>query len=534
VVKLLIVDDEKEIRNGLVTQIPWMDWGVEKVYDADDGDTALSLALHHKPDLIITDIRMPRMTGLQFIEELTQNEFVGSIIVISGYDDFHLVKEAFKLGVSDYLLKPIDKAELSQAVTVALQRLKEQSMQERYEHAMPKMREETLQELIEGSHIKGLGLRIENKLNQLKLDWLMVMQLRLVVFGIDDLKALTENKPLGEKELLLFAVGNILEYYFAEQCPGHSVLIRSKQDNWVLILGSSANGDLIDKVEAMCAAACERVQRNTKLLIHVGIAPEAGTIHRLDELYQKAYESLVYMKVHGSMLGDEDDGLLDNNENLILSSPKDLLDQLVYGTEMEIRQVMENYPKLVKSWNIQHPKDMQQRTFEWLLELFRAAKKMGWKESSWERNPISIWESFERFDTLESIQKHLTRQMLHAAESMKEQFVSRSQIVSEAERLIAQRYHENLTLQIVAAHVYVTPVWLSKLFKKELGINFLEYLTDFRLNKAVELLTDLNYKVYQVSNHIGYQDPVYFTRLFKKKFGCTPQEFRNQRGNTSE
>jgi two-component system response regulator YesN len=541
-VQVLIVDDEKEIRNGLVTQIPWADWGVDKVYDADDGDTALSLALLHKPDLIITDIRMPRMSGLQLIEELARRKFVGSIIVISGYDDFRLVKEAFKLGISDYLLKPIDKAELSQVVAVTLHQLSEQNLQEHnqnlfrqsFEQAIPKMREETLQELIESSFTNGLGLRIENKLKQLKLDWIMQEPLRLVVFGIDDLKALTKEKPPGEKDLLLFAAGNILQYFFAEQYWGHYVLFRSKQDNWVMIIGGGVDGDSFDNLESLYAAVCEQIQTNTKILVHVGTTPDIGTINQLSEIHQKAFESLVYIKVHGTILGSEDDDFNDNNVILLLGSLKDMVDQLKYGTEMEIRQVMELYPKLVKSWNIQHPKDLQQRTFEWLLEVFRTAQKTGWKESAWEKNPVAIWESFERFDTLESLQKHLTAQLLQAAESMKGQFVSRSQIVFEAERIISQQYHENLTLQIVAEHVYVTPVWLSKLFKKELGINFLEYLTDVRLNKAVQLLMDLNFKVYQVSHHIGYQDPVYFTRLFKKKFGCTPQEFRNNRGNTNE
>ncbi len=540
-VQVLVVDDEKEIRNGLVTQIPWADWGIDEVYHADDGDTALELALLRSPDLIVTDIRMPRMSGLQLVEELFRNGYAGSIIVISGYDDFHFAKEAFKLGVSDYLLKPIDKEELSRAVAVSLHRMRELDRQEQnqnlfrqnFEQALPKMREETLQELIEKPHHEGLGLRIENKLGQLKLDWLISVQLRLIVIGIDDLKALTEKKPPGEKELILFAVGNILEHMFNEYQVDHYVLFRSKQDNWIALFASGPVFDSFNKLEAFSAAVCEHVKNNTKIHIQIGISQETGVLGRLYDMHQQAVESLVYLKVHGNR-PEIEEGEFSGTGGINLANTKELVEQLKYGTATDICEAMDNYPKLVKSWNIHHPKDLQQYTFEWLLELFRTAQKMGWKESSWEKNPIAIWEHLERFDTLESLQQQITVQLLQTAESMKGQFGSLSQIVYEAQCFIQQRFNENLTLQMVADHVHVTPVWLSKLFKKESGMNYLEYLTEIRLNKAAELLMDLNHKVYQVSFLVGYQDPVHFSRLFKKKFSCTPQEYRNNRGNQVE
>lgn len=128
----------------------------------------------------------------------------------------------------------------------------------------------------------------------------------------------------------------------------------------------------------------------------------------------------------------------------------------------------------------------------------------------------------------------MTEQLLKAAESMKAQFDSRSQIVHAAQCFIMDHYQENLTLHTVAEHVHVTPVWLSKLFKKETGMNFLEYMTDIRMTKAAELLAGLNHKVYQISYNVGYQDPVHFSKLFKRKYGLTPQEFRNSRANQHE
>jgi two-component system response regulator YesN len=542
-VRVLVVDDEKEIRNGLVTQLPWAEWGVDEVLDSDDGDTALELAMRCRPDLIITDIRMPRMSGLQLIEELARNRYDCGFIVISGFDDFHYAKEALKLGVSDYLLKPISKDELSKAVAVSLQRRRDQNtleenrniIQQGYELAIPRMREEILRELIERPCRESQFMRIEHKLKQLKLDWLFGVQLRMIIFGIDSLKALTGNEFSNDKERLLMTVGNILEHFFGEQQLGRYVLFRSKEDDWIALF-ENAEDDLAGLLDALSEEACERIRGQMNIRIHRGIADGQGSIQQVFDLHRRAAESMVYLKVHGSAEGDrEEESDSHDGLELQLANSKELVEILKYGTEQDIRQAMHSYPRLVKFWQVNHSKDLQQRTFEWLLDIFRTAQKTtGWKETSWEKHPITLWEHLEAFDTLESLQEQVSVQLLLAAESMKGQSDPRSQIVHEAQRIILRCYQDNLTLHSVAEQVHVTPVWLSKLFKKETDMNFLEYLTDIRMIKAAELLADLNHKVYQVSYMIGYQDPVHFAKLFKRKYGCTPQEFRNSKGNQNE
>jgi two-component system response regulator YesN len=542
-VRVLVVDDEKEIRNGLMGLLPWAEWGVDEVMGADDGDTALELALQARPELIITDIRMPRMSGLQLIEELVRNKFEGSVIVISGFDDFQYAKDAFKLGVTDYLLKPISKDELAKAVAISLQRMREQRAQEQnrsmieqgYAQAIPRMREEVLRELIERPYRESQELRIEHKLHQLQLQWLLDTQLRLVIFSIDSLKALTNADNAIDAEMLLTTVGSMLEQYFDERLLDRYVLFRSRDDNWIALFESGEDG-MAELLDGMSAEISERIRKQLKIRVYSGTEGSLGGIQKLFELYRGALESLVYLKVHGNVEGDgsEESDPYEHYEYQ-LANAKELVEILKYGTEKDIHEAMGGYPRLVKSWQVQHPKDLQQRTFEWLLGVFRTAQKTtGWKETSWEKNPIVLWEQLERFDTLESLQEQVASQLLKASESMKGQFDARSQIVYEAQRIILQRYQENLTLQTVAEHVHVTPVWLSKLFKKETDMNFLEYLTDIRMKKAAELLADLNHKVYQISYMIGYQDPVHFSKLFKRKYGCTPQEYRNSRGNQDE
>ncbi|QNK54908.1 response regulator [Paenibacillus sp. PAMC21692] len=537
-VRVLVVDDEKEIRKGLVTQLPWKEWGVDEVVDADDGDTALELAKRYPPDLILTDIRMPRMSGLQFIEELISNRYTGGLIVISGYDEFHYAREAMKLGVSDYLLKPISKSELADAVAVSLLRLREQNAEERsrsllqesYLQAIPRMREELLRELTEQPFRDSHSHRIEQKLRQLNLEWMMDVPLRLIIFRVDSLKALSKDSPHETEELLL-GMGRLLEELFAVRLSCGHVLFRSRNDDWILVLGDGDDAESAESLAELSEAACEEIKERLRIRINRGYAVRQASVPELFELHRKATSYLEYYKVHGSLKGDEDlSGMNDRAENQ-LANAKDLVELLKYGSHQDIRDAMSFFPRLVKTWNVHHPKDLQQRIFEWLLELFRTVQKTtGWKEPSWEKNPIVLWEHLEHFDTLESLWKETTNQLLAAADNIRVQSGFRSQIVHEAQRFILRQYQDNLTLQTVADHVHVTPVWLSKLFKKETEMNFLEYLTDVRMTKAAELLVDLNLKIYQISFMTGYQDPVHFSKLFKKKFGCTPQEYRNSRG----
>ncbi|MHA6484673.1 response regulator [Paenibacillus sp. strain BS8-2] len=541
-VRVLVVDDEKEIRKGLVTQLPWKEWGVDEVVDADDGDTALELAKRYPPDLILTDIRMPRMSGLQFIEELMRIQYTGGLIVISGYDEFHYAREAMKMGVSDYLLKPISKTELADAVAVSLLRLREQNEDERsrslleesYLQAIPRLREELLRELTEQPFRESHSHRIEQKLRQLNLEWMSDVPLSLVIFRVDSLKALSKDSPHETEELLL-GMGRLLEELFAVRLTYGHVLFRSRNDDWILVLGDGDDDESADSLSELSDAACEEIKERLRIRINRGYDMRQASVPQLFELHRKATGYLEYYKVHGSLNGDEDlSGINDRAENQ-LANAKDLVELLKYGSHQDIRDAMSFFPRLVKTWNVHHPKDLQQRIFEWLLEMFRTAQKTtGWKEPSWEKNPIVLWEHLEHFDTLESLWKETTDQLLAAADNMRVQSGFRSQIVHEAQRFIQRQYQDNLTLQTVADHVHVTPVWLSKLFKKETEMNFLEYLTDVRMTKAAELLVDLNLKIYQISSMTGYQDPVHFSKLFKKKFGCTPQEYRNSRGSQHE
>ena len=239
---VLIVDDEWEIREGLRRNFPWGDYGIDDVLTADDGDSALELARLSRPDLIVTDIRMKRVSGLELIERYAAEcNHSWKAIVISGYDDFEMVRSAMKLGAMDYLLKPINTADLGQVLTRMIQQLQkekrerdnEMQLRSHVQSALPKMREEVLRELVEFKYNAYRETRIAHRLKTLELDWLMGERVAILLIEVDDLKAIESRY---ERELILFGIGNVVRQTLEEDCAYRSVLYADSKSRWVMLL----------------------------------------------------------------------------------------------------------------------------------------------------------------------------------------------------------------------------------------------------------------------------------------------------------
>ncbi|CAI6087525.1 response regulator [Cohnella sp. JJ-181] len=541
----LIVDDELEIREGLRTKIPWADYGVEETAVADDGDTALAIARARMPDLVVTDIRMNRMSGLELLERLSAERPEGwKGIVISGYDDFDIVRQAMKLGAMDYILKPINTDELGEILTRTIGQLRKERiererqsrLQSHLTSALPKMRDEVMRELIELTYDPYRETRIVHKLKTLELDWLLRGNLALLLVEVDDLKSIEKRDGSRlEKELILFGIGNVAKQTLEEDTPLASVLVPDHRDRWAIVLECPENGRL-DACKELGALLIDRVNRYVKVNVSVAVSSGCGDTTRLHALYQEAEDILMQKAVYGgnrmlTSLGWENEAERDVPS---IAQTDEALDLVRYGTDEDIRTAMDRFVEMVKCWGAGHIRDTQQRIFEWLLSLFKKAAAFGWTDRTWERNPVIVWERLEKFDTLESLREQSEQILLSIAEDFRSHAAPPSQIIQEADKFIRAHYAESLTLPSVSAAVHVTPVWLSKLFKKEMHKTFLEHLTDIRMEKAKRMLVDVQYKIYEISSSVGYKDPVHFTKVFKRHAGLTPKEYRRLQGIADE
>jgi two-component system, response regulator YesN len=543
--RVLIVDDEFEIREGLRKRIPWNDYGIEEVFAADDGDTALEIALEKRPDLIVTDIKMSRVSGLDFLSSLQQiSDYTWKAVVISGYDDFELVKQAMQIGAMDYVLKPINTDELGQIVRKAtdlilrerMDRHNQVQLKNQVQFAVPKLREELLREIIEHEYDPYRETRISHRLQALKLDWMTQQPLLLMIVEVDDLKAIANQRGyVNEKELVLFGIGNVVSQTLVEEFPYPFAMFSDSNQRWVAVLGCRQL-EQASLSKSLAQTCIRRINEFVKVKASIGISSTAKELKYIHEMFMESGYLLDQKVVYGGNRlftehGSEFEG---ERMELSLQETEEVLDLVKYGTDEDITGSMNKFVEMVQTWGLCDLKDIQQQIFRWLMGIFRRAAAAGWPNRSWERNPISIWDELEQYDNLQSLRAQTEQYLLSIAADFRKLASSPSQIVLEAEKIIRKRYSDNLSLQIVADEVHVTPVWLSKLFKKEKKKTFLEYLTDVRIMKAKEMLGDVKYKIYQISYQVGYKDPVHFTKLFKKQSGCTPKEYRRQRGIADE
>ncbi|WJH37059.1 hypothetical protein N6H14_16110 [Paenibacillus sp. CC-CFT747] len=248
------------------------------------------------------------------------------------------------------MLKPISKDELEKAVAVSLERIREHVAQEQnrsliqqgYELAIPRMREELLRNLIEKPYREDQVLRVHHKLKQLNLEWLLPGDLRLIMFGVDSLRALTGAEGPEDKDALLGMLGEKLDLLFKEWQLDRYALFHSKEDAWVALVedGEGMEGIL----DRLAKEACLRIGEELGIRLNWGAASTTGSLPRLHDLYRRALDSLVYLKVYGRTDADELEDDLQINLEVRLDNPKELVEILKYGTEHDIQETMEGFP----------------------------------------------------------------------------------------------------------------------------------------------------------------------------------------------
>nr|WP_255654277.1 helix-turn-helix domain-containing protein [Cohnella sp. REN36] len=531
----MIVEDEPNIRGGLVRHSVWRELGVDRVLEADDGVSALE-RIREEPGirLVLTDIRMKKMSGIEFIRELYDTlSFQGKVMILSGYDDFQYARAAMAYGVVDYLLKPVDMAELAQVAGRAIARLEEEDRQfeslRLMEHAMPKLKEELLQRTVEAPSGGEPSAQLCKELQTHDLIWLTTGPLVLMVLEADNLRVASSREQAADPGLVSFAIGNVLEYSLYEyaRTTGPYVRFRSaRHDRWIVVFGESPGGSRDARIRLDEWEPVLRSRMRTYVKVGVSIAFVEGEENETPGvLYRKALERLERIRLYGS--GEEEDAEAFREVDM-LSGAQALVDLLKHGDAGDVSEATAQFPLLVREWNVGKLRDLHHRAFEWLLDVFEAARKSGWKEERWRRNPLELWERVQAYDTVEALHAFVAGELLQVNEELRG--TPRNQVLLAAERYIRDHFTEPLTVQAIAEQAYVTPEWLSTLFKKHHGSTVLDYITRLRMEKAKELLQDVGLKVYQIGGLVGYRDAVYFSRLFRRTTGLTPKEYRNQKG----
>ena len=519
--KVLLVDDEIFTIRMLQSVIHWEELGLEIIGYAQNGETAYEMTVREKPDIIISDICMPGMDGLAFLKKVRSYAPETKAILMSAYADFSYVKDGMKLGCSDYILKPIDETELEQALRKVIHAIHgEKEQKQVISKSARQLDHMNLYQYMRTGHGK-------NKIIKMQSDpgWHSYC-VYLVQTNSSTMDEYTGSVSIGMGHEGYFA--RVLEEAAASLSEQYSVF-DYEENCWIMLLADGAGR----KREEAAREILERMHTETGLQMNICFS-SAG--HSLEEL-PGLYEEVRNLSKYSFYIGEEE--ILGYGYNC---DKRELNEIRELGILKELRQAMKNGNKeaAVSILNevlevpSRHYPDALERIYGFCYQVVLEVKKqLADYPALMERYAGLLETSYEELAALSSLKELKTKllSILETAFLIPDQQEERvySRPVAECIQIIEQRYHENLSLEEICAEIAVSKNYFCYLFKRETGISLWNYLTGVRLQHAKQLLEETELKSYEIAFRVGYDNPSYFSKMFKKYENRTPNEYRESR-----
>lgn len=528
-IKLIIADDEKWVRTTVKTLIPFQSLGISLACEASNGIEALELCRQHRPDILVTDIMMPGLNGLELIREV-RNLFPDlKIVIISGYNDFEYAKTAMKFGVTDYLLKPVDEEELLQVLERIRTEIGEKARlskameagEEQVKKALPMMCEAFLNELITWNSMTAEKIKSELK----KYNIEMPNNIYTICVTVPDENVKSEAVRSGSDQYRML-VKHIMKRYTG------AVTFSPIQEKNVLvsIINSHNCRTGIEKAFNICSLI---LAKKLNFSISTGISTPTHQPGMLPDIYAKACEALKTRFWEGSgTLAAYRTGLLSDDKMLTLS--EETLNKITLNLKLSNMQTAVSYVEGICN-SMRADRNMKPDTIkEFLWQFLQSViimlniqlpfirhETMVTGEHPYERIKDTLFIS-----SLEACIKELLQKIFNFYHDKNP--LDNNNLVENAKEIIEKNFAGDISLEQVAKHVHLSPAYLSELFKKETGMSFIDYKTIIRIEHAKKLLCTPSMNISEISGKVGYSDPKYFSKLFKKITGKTIFEYRKE------
>lgn len=514
-IKLIVVDDEQIIREGIAS-MKWEKIGVTCVSSAGDGMNAMDKIKEHKPDIVISDIRMPGYDGMWLIEQIHNLMPKTRIVLLSGYNEFEYAQKAIKYRVSEYVLKPVRPDKL----TAVVEKIKLEIERERENE----MRLESYREYLLSSRcfLKSWFLNcIETGKTKKISD----------IFGIDcengGFCALTvkfEDISGDDDDFNMFAIYSELEMVAKAKCEKeYASFFNGDTITYVFPLPKEGINMIFD----IAGALKSYLDYNYSGVYTIGIGSEAKNASGIP-LSVKGSENACEYRFY---IGDRQIIFISDIEPLKSTGSRHTKEYEQYsiaiknGSEEMLKEILD---KLFKSMiaDVESVDIVKRVCLELLVRTTTATYELGMNPDMLFKN-TDIWSVINKCNTIRGLHElllNVNRVLISEVMGRKEK-INKS-ITQQAVKIIEEQYCLGISLEKVAEQVYLSPNYLSMVFSKDMGMTFKDYLISVRIKKSMELLKDRNLKIYQVAEMVGYADWRYFSEVFKKYTGLTPAAYR--------
>ena len=521
---VFIVDDEVIVREGIRSKIDWDNTMFSFAGEAADGEIALSMIQDIKPDILITDIKMPFMDGLELSKMVKKLQPWVRIIILSGHDEFEYAKKAISIGVEDYILKPFTSENLLSSLNKIAQELDKQKqqfsnfsrMKSELESSAALIRDKLLTDIVLGTMNSADAVQRATELNIN-----LIARYYIVLISEIHSEQNDANELISAKSRLSSFVAN------EPACTGFFI----SPYRFVCILKSSSQETLEDDAYSLADSFLHEISKNTDFFVTTAIGSIADRTAFISRSYNDADFILRLCSFSGkNRIVGMSDVQKTEKEKLSLPSNNDpLVDRLKFASDGEIDQIIAQYINLLGG-NTDHFSIIASYLLvDVIMAVSKLVEELGGNIR--EEMPELLTKGF--VDKAVADQETFIREIRIVLNNVLHYRDSHIQgkygdVILKAKKYIDENYsNQDICLHSVAEAVHFSPNHFSTIFSQECGITFIEYLTNVRIEQAKKLLKNTSMRSADIAYEAGFNDPHYFSYIFKKTTGITPREYRS-------
>lgn len=528
-VKILIVDDEVFTRDGIEENMNWEELGISSVSKARDGVHALEVAENLLPDILLTDVRMPRMDGIELAFKIREMLPKSKIIFMSGYSDKEYLISAIALKAIRYVEKPIDHDDIHQAIHEAVNMCKEErkkqeneiELDSRYRVSIAEIRNTVALEL---TRMNTDVTYIRKRLKNADLEIPVYSDIKTILFRLLE----KNGSPVENPTIIRSQIEDWINQVLAQNSLKAMTSFKDREYIVVHVYSINKGQNLLKRkiIEDFCIQLANRMSDHFRLFASIG-----STVRQILHIYQsyqtaatamqtcffKHYNTVVFYEDINNLTYTFSDELISKFLRLIADEEESRAILFIQSLSLDISR-HDQTP-------INYVKDVYYRL---LSNLRKIAEDRGIYFPSSHNDNEFIWESLYQFNVLSEIE-------LYCVEQVKSYFLSIHQlrttndVVGNALQFINKNYiHADLSIQDISQYTGFSVSYISIILKEKTGKTVNQHITEYRIEKAKEFLKDPRQKVFDIAAKVGYSDGNYFAKIFRKVTGITPSEYRKR------
>lgn len=524
---VLLVDDEADVLQAMKKKIDWEALGFCLAGTAENGQEALEMAEQLHIDVVMTDIKMPYMDGLTLCKNLKQSYRNMKVIIYSGFDDFEFAREAVHLEAEEYLLKPISAGDMEAAFSKVRKKLDQEydeyrnlnRLSEYYRKSLPAMREQLVMGILEG-RIAGERARAMMETYEICLDspFYVVAALYMDVNP-------REEQP-QPAQLFTLSLKDMVQDYLKNRTRFFSTAFLDQ----VIVIFMLDEREEIDQVLYHLNQICKMGFHVLKSSVTAAVGQICANTDALHTSYEEAVNAMEYRSILGSgqvlYINDIEPC---SEENILVTEHEfqNLVHAVKLGnrdeTNAAIAQIMDSIRKEPIS-----PGQYQLLFMELLSELMKIGRAYKLHPNQIFGEHAGSWQELYRMVTVDELEGWLQEVCTNLRHVLRhERRDSAARLTEQAKAYIEEHYKESdLSADSLCRCLNVSAAYFSTIFKREVGMSFVAYLTKIRLEHALELLRTTEDKTYIIASRVGYMEPNYFSYVFKKQYGISPSKYR--------